>query len=126
MTFEYKLPVRRSRRLPSFPIENISDPAGPPARLARLVALGHQLESMVQAGQVPDYGELARQSRVSPARIGQIVLLAKLAPEIQEYLLFLSAEHSGLITEPQLREIARELRWDRQRVLFRELVGRRC
>jgi hypothetical protein len=29
-------------------------------------------------------------------------------------VLFLSVEHAGLITELQLREIAGELRWDRQ------------
>jgi hypothetical protein len=64
-------------------------------------------------------------AEVSPARIAQIVILSQLAPEIQEYVLFLSAEHAGLITEPELREIARELRWDRQRTLFRQMLSQR-
>lgn len=124
MTFEYKLPVRRSRTLPAFGAE-VAEPADRPPRIARLVALAHQLEDSVRLGRVKDYGELARGAQVSPARIAQIVILSQLAPDIQEYVLFLSAEHAGLITEPALREIARELTWDRQRDAFRRLLGQR-
>ena len=124
MTFEYQLPVRR-RTLPAFPTGALTESAGPPAQLARTVALSHQLEAKVRAGEVKDYDELARMSGVSPARIAQIVILSQLAPSIQEYVLFLGAEHAGLITELQLREIAREIRWDRQLELFRELVDQR-
>jgi len=126
MTFEYKLPVRRIRTLPAFPLDHLKGSVGRSPRLARLVALAHKLEAMVQSGLVADYGELARQTQVSPARIAQIVLLAQLAPAIQEYILFLSAEHAGLITERHLRDIARELCWNRQRTLFVELLSRRC
>jgi hypothetical protein len=125
LTFQYKLPTRRSRTLPAFPIVGAKNPLGRPPRVARLVALAHKLEAMVQSGLVPDYGELARRARISPARIAQIVLLGQLAPEIQEYILFLSREYSGLITERHLRDIARELRWERQRKLFGELLSRR-
>jgi hypothetical protein len=68
--------------------------------------------------------ELAELAHLSPARIAQIVILAQLAPEIQEYVLFLSAEHSGLVAERELREIAREPRWDRQRECFEEMIRR--
>ena len=63
------------------------------------------LEAWVHSGQLKDYGELARRAQVSPARIAQIVILAQLAPEIQEYVLFLPAEHAARITEPQLRRL---------------------
>lgn len=72
-----------------------------------------------------DYKELAKLAKVSPARIAQIVLLVQLAPDIQEYVLFLSSEHAGLISERELREIAREPLWDRQRALFQEMFHRR-
>jgi hypothetical protein len=124
MTFEYRLPVRR-RALPAFDPSEPIEAAGPPAQLARLLALSHQLEAKVRTGQVMDYDELAKSSGVSPARITQIAILSQLAPAIQEYVLFLSIEYAGLITEIQLREIAREIRWDRQVALFRELVARR-
>ena len=124
MTFEYKLPSRRSRTLPKFRAEHEELPGGPP-RVAQLVALAHALEARVRSGLAKDYVEIARQARISPARVAQIVLLSQLAPDIQEYVLFLSSEHAGLITEPELRQIARELRWDRQRTLFDALLGQR-
>jgi hypothetical protein len=89
------------------------------------VALAHRLEALVRSGEVKDFMELAELAYVSPARIAQIVILAQLAPEIQEYVLFLSAEHAGLIAERELREIAREPRWDRQRPCFEALLRRR-
>lgn len=125
MTFEYRIPTRRARTLPPFPLRSLPEPAGRAPRLARLVALSHELEAMVRSGRAGDYHELARQAEVAPTRISQIVILSQLAPEIQEYVLFLSVEHAGLITEPQLREIARELRWDRQLTLFEQLVRER-
>jgi hypothetical protein len=87
------------------------------------VALAHKLEGLVRSGAVKDYVELANLRQVSPARLAQIVVLGQLAPDIQEYFLFLSAEHAGLIGERQLREVAREPRWDRQRARFRQLLG---
>jgi hypothetical protein len=78
---------------------------------------------MVQSGQVKDYRELARLAKVSTARVAQIVILSQLAPQIQGYVLFLCAEHAGLITELQLREIAREPLWDRQLAQFARLLS---
>jgi hypothetical protein len=123
MTFEYRLP-KRGRALAAFRPRPASEMVGRPPRVARLVALAHKLEALLHSGQGKDYGELARQSHVSPARIAQILIFAQLAPEIQEYVLFLRPEHAGLITEHQLRGIAREPRWDRQREQFRKLLGR--
>lgn len=125
MTFEYRIPVRRGRTLPDFPAQPTDEPVGRPLRLARLVALSHHLEEMVRSGRVQDYHELARRAAVAPTRISQIVILGQLAPKIQEYVLNLSIEHAGRITEPKLREIARELRWDRQLSLFRQLLSER-
>jgi hypothetical protein len=45
-----------------------------------------------------------------------------LAPAIQEYILFLSAADARFITELELRKIAREPRWDRQRELFEQFI----
>jgi hypothetical protein len=130
MTFEYKIPTRRGgalpRALPLLQPERATEPVGRPPRLARLVALAHRLEALVRSGEVKDYMELAELAHLSPARIAQIVILAQLAPEIQEYVLYLSAEHAGLIAERELREIAREPRWDRQRACFQGLLQRRC
>jgi hypothetical protein len=124
MTFEYQLPIR-GRALPPLVPRAASEPVGGASRVARLLALAHKLENSVRSGQVKDYSELARLARASAARIQQIVLLALLAPDIQECVLFLPAEQAGLITAQQLRAIAREPRWDRQRERFQKLLGRR-
>jgi hypothetical protein len=124
MIIQYKIPSRRGGALPAFSAEPSNESVGRPPRLARLVALAHKLEALTRSGEVKDYVELARLAQVSPARIAQIVILAQLAPEIQEYLLFLSAEHAGLIGELQLRDVARELHWDRQRARFEKLLRR--
>ena len=50
------------------------------------------------------------------------MLLLNLAPRIQEYVLFLSAAEAGFIRERELRKIAREPHWDRQRPLFERLL----
>jgi hypothetical protein len=64
---------------------------------------------------------LARLAQVSPARISQIVILAQLAPSIQEQILFLSTEQAVGISEREVRAIAREPRWDLQRSRFAKL-----
>ena len=125
ITFEYSIPSRRGRALPVFRNQSPNESLTRPPRVARLVALAHKLEELVQSGKVKDYAELARLTRVSPARIGQIVILGQLAPAIQEQVLFLPADQAGLIPERALREIAREPRWDRQRSSFERLLAAR-
>jgi hypothetical protein len=63
----------------------------PPARVprtARLLALAHKFQGMLDRGEVESMADLARLGRVSRARITQIMDLLLLAPEIQEELLF--------------------------------------
>jgi hypothetical protein len=71
---------------------------------------------------VRDYAELARLGHVSKARVSQIMMLVHLAPAIQEYVLFLSADEAEFLTEPTLRTIAREPRWDHQRACLESLI----
>jgi hypothetical protein len=125
-TFEYKIPRRRGRALPAFRLRPASETLTRPPRLARLLALAHKLEGVVRSGKVKDYAELARLAHVSSARIGQIVILAQLAPAIQERILFLPSEHETPLAERQLRAVAREPRWDRQQALFERLLAVRA
>ena len=124
LSFEYQAPIRKAQTLPPFPNQQTAQP-GAPLKLARLLALGHKLERLVRTGEAARYQELARSEGVSPSRIAQLAMLTQLAPQIQEYVLFLSAQHAGRITELQLRHIAQELSWDRQTALFGQLLARR-
>ena len=113
LTIEFPLPVRGTRPRP-LSVAATTNPLGRPPRLARLLALAHKLDGLVRNGTARNYRELAELGHVSPARLSQILVLLNLAPTIQEYILFLSAGEGGFITEAQLRNIARETRWDRQ------------
>ena len=123
MKIEYTLKFRR--RAPAFRTNPASEPQERPHRIARILAMAHRLDELVRSGAVRDHEELARLGHVSPARICQFMTLLHLAPAIQEYLLFLTAAETIPITEPALRKIAREPRWDRQRAIFKSLLLRK-
>jgi hypothetical protein len=118
MTIEFTVPFRRVPSPLALMVEPAPQPQGSPPRIARLLALAHKLDALVRSGAVTGYAELSRLGHVSPARLTQILVLLHLAPSIQEYLLFLSAADARFIGESELRKIAREPRWDRQRQLF--------
>lgn len=121
MRIEYTLPFRRE------PDQQITfahppvQPSGRAPRIARLVALAHKLDEVVRSGEVDDYGELARLGHISPARLTQIMVLLHLSPAIQELLLFLPAAEARFLPEKELRRIAREPHWLRQRNMFEQL-----
>jgi hypothetical protein len=124
MKIEFTMPFRRVRAAPTVLIEPVPVPQGRPPRIARLLALAHKLDALVRSGAIPGYAELARLGHISPARLTQIMVLLHLAPSIQEHILFLSAGDARFITELGLRKIAREPRWDRQHLLFTQLLRR--
>ena len=118
MTVEFTIPGRRG-----LPEQAEGEPparASRPPRIACLLALAHRFEELVRSGAVRDYAELARLAHVTRARVTQIMNLLNLAPDLQEYFLWLPLRLGRRITEREMRQIAGEVRWDRQRVLFRQ------
>lgn len=95
-------------------------PVGRVPRVAKLMALAIRFEQMVRDGVVADYAEIARLGHVTRARMSQIMALLNLAPDIQEAVLDLPLVESGKdpITERDMRPIAAELDWERQRELW--------
>ena len=89
------------------------------------MALAIRLERLIVEGRVPNYAALARLAHVSRARITQIVNLTLLAPDIQEAILFLPPVQRGPdpITERDLRPIAAEPCWSRQRAMWAALMS---
>jgi hypothetical protein len=103
MTVEYTIGNPRTEQEPEIL-------ASRPARIGCLVALAHRFESLLRSGVVQDYADLAWLGHVTRARVTQIMNLLNLAPEIQEYLLFLPAAPGCPVTERDLRRIAVEVR----------------
>jgi hypothetical protein len=107
-------------------------PVAPPVevgripRIARLLALAHRFDRLLQDGVVADQADLARLGHVSRARVTQIMNLLQLAPDIQEAILFLPRIERGRepIREHHIRPIAATLDWRRQRQLWGLLVVR--
>jgi hypothetical protein len=90
------------------------------------MALAIKFHRLVAEGTVRNAAELAALGHVTRARLCQIMLLANLAPSIQEALLLLPKTRSGpdCLTERQLQHIARNVDWEAQKRLFRSLFGR--
>src|SRR5262249_53073372 len=95
-------------------------------RVARLLALAHRFEALVQEGVVRGYAELARLGQVTPARISQVMALLNLAPDLQEQILFLPWTVRGRVSIQMydLLPITTVLDWKVQRRLWTQLVGR--
>ena len=96
-------------------------PVGRVPRVARLMALALRLDELVRTGQVANYSALASLGRVTRARIGRIVNLIQLAPDLQEALLFLPPTRRGRdpIILADLMPIAAAFDWRKQRVAGR-------
>ncbi|HSH95532.1 MAG TPA: hypothetical protein VK968_15420 [Roseimicrobium sp.] len=95
--------------------------AGRVPRISRLMALAIHFDDLLRKGEVKDYADLARLGHVTRARVTQIMNLLNLAPDIQEWLLFLPAgERRGdEVYEWQVRRpMAGEVLWKGQRRMW--------
>ncbi len=107
------------------------EPPAPPApeplrplRAARMLALAHRLQAMIDAGEVEDRASLARNLGFTRARITQLLDLLLLAPDIQEALLDMQVPPGrDPFTEHDLRQVVRAPLWAEQRERWRVLHG---
>ena len=92
-------------------------------RVARVLALAIRLQKLVDAGEATSYAALEPVAGASRSRVSHIMSLADLAPDLQEFVLFLKAAPPR---EKDLRKIAREVDWTKQRKLWCDLMETRC
>src|SRR5580693_6069667 len=83
MKINFTVPFRRVLPMRTLSVAP-TEPQGRAARIARLLALAHKLDSMVGSGEIRDYAQLARLGHISPARLTQIMVLLHLPDEEQE------------------------------------------
>jgi len=79
--------------------------------IARLLALAHLVERLVEDGDLKDYADAARQLGMAKSHMTHVTNLLSLAPEIQEAIL----EGRLATTEHSLRPAGRILDWASQR-----------
>jgi hypothetical protein len=102
-------------------------PRGRIPRVARLLALAHHFQELLDTGAVETQVELAELAKLTPARVTQIMNLLGLAPNIQEEIFFLPPVTEGLpsVTERDLREVLKTAVWSEQRERWAALQQRR-
>ena len=91
--------------------------------LSRMLALAITCQKLIEEGAVSSFEELAPLARLSRSRLSQILLLANLAPAVQEQLLFLSKLGSApdRLFLKDIRHILPVLDWREQTVLFQSI-----
>ena len=86
-----------------------------------MLALAHELQRLIDEGEVPDRATLAGQVGLTRARLTQILDLLLLAPDIQEDILLGSGDrNAGPITERQLRTLVARSAWSAQRSAWKD------
>ena len=102
----------------------LATPPGHVPRISRLMALAIRFEDLVRSGEMADFAEIAELGQVTRARVSQIANLLNLAPDIQEQILFLPPITRGrdVVSEREIRAIAGDLDWSRQRTLWQRAV----
>ena len=83
--------------------------------------LAHQIEQAVETGRAKDYMDAARQLALTRARVTQIVNLLLLSSTIQDTILT-EPDRVRHLSERRLRPVIEELDWQRQEILFRQLL----
>ncbi|ADO70358.1 hypothetical protein [Stigmatella aurantiaca] len=93
-----------------------------PAHVARMLALAHHVESVIERGLVASAADVAGQLGFTRARVTHLLDLQLLAPDIQEEVLFLEAvDGEEPLSERGLRAIAHAGTWAVQRERWREV-----
>lgn len=110
--------VRRSAGKATTLVSKLPLPAtAPPPRIARMLALAHEMLGLLRDGTVANQRELALLMNFTRARITQLLDLTLLAPDIQEEILFASRT----VSARTLERIARSIDWSDQRRRWRRL-----
>jgi hypothetical protein len=120
VTFTLNLGIRSSENAHTRSENNAKESHDGIPRIARLMALSIRLEGLIHDGTLHDYADVAQRGQVTRARITQIMKLLNLAPDIQERIVFLTADQQ--LNERKLRPVTAKLEWEEQRRLFQELT----
>ena len=115
--FHVEIPVSIKRESGERKVQNpgrTSRGNDPVSKIARLLALGHKWEGMVQRGEVKNYTEIAHAAGLTKGRVAQVCDLVLLAPGIQEALLE-PERHLDRIRMRALRRVVSSPNWHDQR-----------
>lgn len=101
--------LSRGARMAEPPVSQRADTTRA-SRAARMLALAHHVERLIEAGELTGYADAARALGLTRARLTQVMNLLLLAPENQRRLL----TGASNATERSLRAIVQEPSWAAQ------------
>ena len=107
MKLKYKAALKR-RAAPRPRTKRVDAP--PTSRAARMLALAHYVEGLVESGQVKGYAEAARRLGITRARMSQVMNLVNLSAPVQEELLLGRVQ----LSERRLRSLLTTAEWAEQ------------
>ncbi len=107
-TVRSRFPVRRRVGVPEK--RAAVGEAKAPSRVARMLALAHHVERLIETGELESYSAAAHALGLTRARLTQVMNLLLLAPAIQVRILLGCLD----ATERALRAVGVEADWDRQ------------
>ncbi len=113
VTYKIKAKRRKPQKKPDAPPPPEKSGTRPVSRAARMLALAHYVERLVEEGAVASYADAARQLGVSRARISQILNLLNLPTRVQAGLL-LGDLH---LSERRVRALVAGGEWEGQMIL---------
>jgi len=116
-----KLSIIRPK--PKGSVAKATNPCKRPSRLAKMLALAHKMQELIDSGKVPDRATLARRLGFSRARVTQLLDLLLLAPDIQEEIVMLEIPAGNkTITEHETRKVLRFCHWQKQRSEWNKIL----
>lgn len=120
-TITRRVAVKTTRRRKK--VDQCDPLPGSVQRVSEVMALAIRFDQLIRSGEVKGIRQLAEIGRISQPRVSQILALVSLAPDLQESLLFLPRPENGKDTvfEKQVRPLAMELDWSKQRRMWKEL-----
>ena len=123
ITVRYKAhfgqPTRRKHPRRVAPQPTDSPEQSVPTKAARLLALAHHVDDLIERGEFTSYAAAARRLGITGSRMNQILQLTLLAPDIQERVL----TGELLLSARALRPIAQIPEWIHQRREVARVVG---
>jgi len=115
------VPKRRRKPKPSKPPKR---PKLPP--VVRTLLKAREWRRQLDAGEVESQAAIARREGITRARVTQIMMLLRLAPDIQESILRLpSSPYPPSLPESALRPIALLKEPEAQTAAFKDTIGHR-
>ena len=91
-------------------------------RLRQYLVLAYQIQETLAEGKAKDLYQIAGWLGMTYTRIKQITNLLLLCPKIQEEILLINTDKILQITERKIRDIAKEIDWQKQIILWNNLA----